>query len=68
MIVGIDEARHDDHVGGVDGLDPGRRKVGPDALDAAVADQHVGARQRTEHGIDGEDRAVLDEIAAARRR
>jgi hypothetical protein len=66
--VGVDEARHDDHVGRVDGLDAGRAEVGADPLDAAVADEHIAARQRAERGIDGQDGAIPDQVGAARRR
>ena len=61
VVVRVDEARHDDHVGGVDGLGAGRREIGADRLDPAVADVHVGARQHAERRIDRDDRAVLDQ-------
>ena len=42
------------------------REISADRLDPAVANRDVGARQRAEPGIDGDDGATLDEISAAR--
>ena len=68
VVVGVDESGHHDHVGGIDHLGGGRREVGPDRLDPAIANEHVGARQRAERRVDGDHGPVPDEIGAARRR
>lgn len=65
MVVGVDEAGHDDHVAGVDGLGAIRDQIGSDRLDATVANVHVGARQHPERRINRDHRAVLDQIIAA---
>src|SRR5436305_10751629 len=44
VMVRLDEARHDDHIGGVNHLGAGCRKIEPDRLDAAVADMDIAAR------------------------
>jgi hypothetical protein len=44
LMVRLDEARHDDHIGGVNHLGAGCRKIGPDRLDASVADMDIAAR------------------------
>ena len=50
VVVRVDEARHHDHVGGVDHLGAGRGEIGADRLDAAVANVDVGARQHASAG------------------
>ena len=66
VVMRIDEARHDDHVGRIDHLRTARGEIRPDRLDAAVAHQHVAPRQHAELRIHGDDRAVLDQVTAAR--
>jgi hypothetical protein len=61
--VGVDETRHDDHVGGVDGFRSRGREIGPDRLDAAVAHQDIGAGQDAGL-VDGDDGAIPDQIGA----
>ncbi|MCY1525858.1 hypothetical protein D9M68_608580 [compost metagenome] len=66
VIVRIDEARHDDHVGRIDDLRASRcAQAAPDLLDHAVADPYVGARQHALGAVDRDDRAVADQVIAA---
>jgi len=59
--VGIDEARHDDHTGGVDHL-CGRGHAGCDGDDLTVTDVDVDVATRQLAGvfIHGEDVAAFD--------
>ena len=64
MPVGLDKARHDDHVGAVDDLDARCRDRAPYRHDRAIAHVHVADRQVERGGIHGEHMAATqDEFA-----
>ena len=65
MAVGVDEARDDDPVAGVDhrGGIVGERDVRPHLPDLAVLDQHIGAREVADLPVDRQHQAALDENA-----
>jgi hypothetical protein len=63
--VGVDEPRHDDHVGRIDHFSAGGSEVGTDRLDPPVVHVHVGARQHA-GAVDRDDGAILDQRVAAR--
>jgi hypothetical protein len=67
VIVRVDEARHHDHVGGIDHLSIARGQIWPDPRDAAVTDEHIRARQGAQRGVDGDHCTVLDQIRSAPR-
>ena len=64
MHVGVDEARDDDPVGGVDHDRVARRDVGPDFADLAVLDQDIGLREIADRPVEREHDAALDQEAA----
>ena len=66
VIVRVDEARHDDHVGGVNGLGARNVQIGSDRLDPSVVNMHICARQHA-CSVHGDNRAVLDYVVAARK-
>ena len=65
MHVPIDQARQDDHVGGVDHPRAVRRRQrGRDCGNGFVLDQHVAARKVGDAAIHGEDATALDQNPA----
>jgi len=64
MMVGIDEARHDDVAGGVDHLSAIHLEVHADRGDPAVVDQHVAGREIGDLGVHRDDGAALEEGTA----
>jgi hypothetical protein len=63
VAMGVDHARHDDAVGGVD-LDRalGHRQAGADRLDPLADDEHVGVLQDRLAVVHGEDGAVPEDL------
>jgi hypothetical protein len=61
MPVGVDEARHHDHVGRVDNLRVFHREAAPDLDDRAVLDEDVAVRDLADVGVHRDHEAVANE-------
>ena len=57
----VDEARHDDHSGGVDLLCFGHLETTADLDDRAVLDEDVAVRDLADVGVHRDDEAVPDQ-------
>jgi hypothetical protein len=65
MHMGVDQAWHHDHVGGVDDLRPvGRGKLRRHGGNAIVLDQHIAAGEIRNARVHRDDRAALDQDPA----
>ena len=65
VMVGIDEARHDDHAVGLDHVGATGIEVRPHGGNPAAVDQHVGDGEIADPGIHGQNRAATDDVAPA---
>ena len=59
--VRVDQARHDDLVGGVDGLVGGRAEVAAHRLDAVAAEQKLAVLEVADLGIERDQPAAPDQ-------
>ena len=66
MAVGVDEARDDDSVRGIDSHHVGGCDIGSDLTNLAGLDQHVGVGEMADRRVHGQHQAALEQDAALR--